>query len=68
MCYAEGTVYIRTVGHEKVRYVQRRVRDFIWPKYMIQMKNRNSRLKEKCGLDSQGFVLLSKKKKKNFTP
>lgn len=30
------------------------------------MKNRNSRLKEKCGLDSQGFVLLSKKKKKEF--
>ena len=28
------------------------------------MKNRNSRLREKCGLDFEGFVSLSKKKKK----
>lgn len=28
------------------------------------MKNRNSRLKEKCGLDFEGFVSLSKKKKR----
>lgn len=36
--YAKETVYTKTKGHEKVQHVWRKMRNFIWPEYRLQMK------------------------------